>query len=74
MTIRPLFWASIAIFLLSLISFDPKVLVEGDARFIDVRTKLDKDYSGRKGDPREKYFRKLPRPDGGSWMLTCQSD
>jgi hypothetical protein len=66
MTIRPFSWASIAIFLLSLISFDPKVLVEGDARFIDVRTKLDKDYSGRKGDSKDKYFRKLPRPDGGS--------
>jgi hypothetical protein len=59
MTVRSLSWASIAVFLLSLISFDPKVLVEGDATFIDVRTKLDRDHSGRRGDPKDKYFRKL---------------
>ena len=66
MTTLPISWASIAVFLLSLTWFDPKVLIEGDARFIDVRTKLDRDYSGRKGDAKDKYFRKPPGLDGGS--------
>ena len=59
MTARFLSWARIAVFLLSLISFDPKALVKGDASFIDVRTKLQRDRSGRKGDPKDKYFRKV---------------
>jgi hypothetical protein len=66
MTTWPISWASIAVFLLSLTWFDPKVLVGGDASFIDVRTNQDKDYSGRKGDPKDKYFRKPPGLDGGS--------
>lgn len=32
------------------------VLVRGDADFLDVRTKLDKDRSGKGGDPKDKYF------------------
>jgi hypothetical protein len=41
---------------LSLVSFDHKALVRGDASFIDVRNKLEKDRSGRKGDSKDKYF------------------
>ena len=66
MSTRPISWASIAVFFLSLTWFDPKVLIVGDARFIDVRTKLDKDHSGRKGDPKDKYFRKPPGLDSRS--------
>jgi hypothetical protein len=58
MTARRLSWTSIAIFLLSMISFQPKVLVKGDAAFIDVRTKLERDRSGKRGDSKDKYFRK----------------
>lgn len=29
-----------------------------DAAFMEVRTKMTKDMSGRGGDPKEKYFRK----------------
>jgi hypothetical protein len=59
MTIRHFPWASIAVVLLLLVSFDPQALVEGDARFIDVRTKLDRDHSGKRGDPTDKYFREI---------------
>ncbi len=31
-------------------------VVRADAEFLDVRTKLDKDRSGKGGDPKEKYF------------------
>jgi hypothetical protein len=58
MTTRRLSWAGIAVFLLSIISFHHKALVKGDADFIDVRTKLEKDRSGKRGDPKDKYFRK----------------
>lgn len=58
MIIRFFSWASIAVVILSLVSFDHKALVRGDARFIDVRNKLEKDRSGRKGDSKDKYFRK----------------
>jgi hypothetical protein len=30
-----------------------------DADFLEVRTKMTKDMSGRKGDPKEKYFREF---------------
>ncbi|TVY84449.1 Protein MNN4 [Lachnellula suecica] len=33
-----------------------------DADFLSVRTKMHKDMSGRRGDPKEKYFRKLFLP------------
>ena len=59
MTFRLFSWASIAIFLLSIPSFDHQALVNGAAAFIDVRTNLEKDRSGRKGDPEDKYFRKI---------------
>lgn len=62
MTIWPLSWVLIAFVLLSLISFDPESLAKGDADFIDVTTNLEKDHSGRKGDSKDKYFRKL------SWL------
>lgn len=32
-------------------------LVRGDADFMSVRTSLAKDYSGKGGDPADKYFR-----------------
>jgi hypothetical protein len=66
MVIRPVSWASIAVVLLSLISFQSKALVKGDASFIDVRTTLDEDHSGKKGDPKDKYFRKILASVGGS--------
>ena len=31
--------------------------VVADADFIDVRLKLEKDRSGKRGDPKDKYFR-----------------
>lgn len=34
--------------------------VNGDADFMSVRTGLAKDYSGKGGDPAEKYFREFP--------------
>lgn len=34
-------------------------LANADADFMSVRTKLAKDYSGKGGDPGEKYFRKF---------------
>lgn len=34
-------------------------LQKRDADFLSVRTKLHKDMSGKKGDPKEKYFREL---------------
>ena len=34
-------------------------LARADADFWDVRTSLDKDRSGKGGDPKDKYFRKL---------------
>ncbi|KAF7509766.1 hypothetical protein GJ744_007461 [Endocarpon pusillum] len=49
MIIRGSAWVYLAI----LIWFN---CVEADADFLDVRTKLEKDRSGRKGDPAEKYF------------------
>ena len=59
MTVRLLSWACIAVLILSISLFDGKALVKGDAAFIDVRTKLAKDRSGKKGDPKDKYFRKF---------------
>jgi hypothetical protein len=40
-----------------------------DADFLSVRTKMHKDMSGRRGDPKEKYFRKLLPSQ--SRMLAC---
>jgi len=34
-----------------------------DADFLSVRTKMHKDMSGRKGDPKDKYFRKFFHPE-----------
>jgi hypothetical protein len=34
-------------------------LQKRDADFLSVRTKLHKDMSGKRGDPKEKYFREL---------------
>src|SRR5277367_6119670 len=75
MTTRRLSWASIAIFLLSIISFHHKALVKGDAAFIDVRTKLEKDRSGKRGDSKDKYFRKIFASGCRSFaMLILRSD
>lgn len=52
-------WACIAALLLSVVLFNGVTPVKGDASFIDVRTKLDKDRSGKKGDPKDKYFREF---------------
>lgn len=38
-------------------------LVRGDADFMSVRTSMAKDYSGKGGDPAEKYFRECSCPD-----------
>ena len=59
MTFRLRTWSSIAIFLLALLPFDHNAFVKGDASFIDVRTNLARDRSGRKGDPIGKYFRRF---------------
>jgi hypothetical protein len=53
--------------LLPLLSLLPSTLAipiqqeKRDASFFDVRTKMFKDMSGRKGDPADKYFRKSTR-------------
>jgi hypothetical protein len=36
-------------------------LASADADFMSVRTKLAKDYSGKGGDPGDKYFREFSR-------------
>ena len=46
----------IAVFLLSFDLVDGRAPVKRDADFIDVRTKLEKDRSGKRGDPKDKYF------------------
>jgi hypothetical protein len=71
MTIRHFSWASIAVCLLSLVSFDNKCLVRGDASFIDVRTKLDRDRSGKRGDSTDKYFRESFASATGSCCTDC---
>ena len=35
----------------------PSALVVADADFESVRTTMTKDFSGKKGDPKQKYFR-----------------
>lgn len=47
MTSRFLLWMVLTLLPLAL----------GDADFWDVRTSLDRDRSGKKGDPKQKYFR-----------------
>jgi hypothetical protein len=37
-----------------------------DADFFSVRTKMHKDMSGRRGDPKDKYFREFP------WRVKCR--
>ena len=39
--------------------FHRSMLVNGDADFESVRTRLTKDHSGKAGDSKDKYFRKL---------------
>jgi LicD family len=43
-------------FLLLLSCLSSRSFVNGDADFLDVRTLLDRDRSGKKGDPKDKYF------------------
>ncbi|RVX69618.1 hypothetical protein B0A52_06682 [Exophiala mesophila] len=50
--IANLYKAILAILFLSQLSF----LANADADFLDVRTKLDRDRSGKGGDPHDKYF------------------
>ena len=57
MTTRLLTWVCFTVFL-SLCLVEGKAVVKRDADFLDVRTKLDKDRSGKKGDSKEKYFRR----------------
>lgn len=38
-------------------SFKERTLVEADADFLSVRTRLEQDHSGKGGDPKDKYFR-----------------
>lgn len=45
-----------ALLLLILPIFQHSVLVQADADFLDVRTNLLKDRSGKGGDPKDKYF------------------
>ena len=52
MLLRILYWLSLAIFFI----WD-RPLVKGDADFESVRVALDRDHSGKGGDPKEKYFR-----------------
>ena len=53
MTYRLPLLSWIAVFSLLLLS----VLVVGDADFQSVRVSLQKDHSGKEGDPKEKFFR-----------------
>jgi hypothetical protein len=43
----------IRLYLLALLAFSPAY---ADADFLDVRTSLDRDRSGKRGDPKDKYF------------------
>ena len=54
MLLRILYWLSLAI----LFAWNGSV-VKGDADFESVRVALDRDHSGKGGDPKEKYFRKF---------------
>ena len=56
MLIQFLHWLSLAVALLCIGLFD-QVGVHGDADFESVRMRLNKDHSGKRGDPKEKYFR-----------------
>ena len=49
-----LYWLSLA----TLFTWNGPV-VRGDADFESVRVALDRDHSGKGGDPKEKYFRKF---------------
>ncbi|MCJ1434511.1 hypothetical protein MMC27_003880 [Xylographa pallens] len=55
MLIRFLYWLSLAISLVCLGLLET-VVVNGDADFESVRVRLNKDHSGKRGDPKEKYF------------------
>ncbi|KAJ4504224.1 mannosyltransferase [Exophiala dermatitidis] len=46
----------LAVLLLLLPIYNHRVFVRADADFLDVRTKLDRDRSGKGGDPKDKYF------------------
>lgn len=41
---------------LTLLSLFASHLTSADAEFLDVRTKLERDQSGKQGDPQDKYF------------------
>ena len=56
MLIRLLYWLSLAISLVCLGLLET-VVVNADADFESVRVRLTKDHSGKRGDPKEKYFR-----------------
>lgn len=55
MTLRSFIRTCVAALLL-LTLFDHRISVNADADFLDVRTGLDKDRSGKRGDPKDKYF------------------
>ena len=59
MLIRFLYWLSLALSLVCVGLFE-NVVVRGDADFESVRVRLNKDHSGKRGDPKEKYFREPP--------------
>ena len=61
MLIRLLYWLSLAISLICVTLLD-QAIVNGDADFESVRVRLNKDHSGKRGDPKEKYFRESPPP------------
>ena len=48
-------WLSFAILLVG--SLNDRTLVKADADFLSVRTRLKEDHSGKRGDPKAKYFR-----------------
>ena len=57
MLVRPLSWLSLALSLVALVL--ETAVVDADADFESVRVRLMKSYSGKAGDPKEKYFREL---------------
>ena len=56
MLFRLLFWTLLVIPLVRLRFHH--LFVDADADFESVRVRLDRDYSGKRGDPKDKYFRK----------------
>lgn len=53
---RYLHWFTLAIIPL-LVLFLDNAIVHADADFESVRVRLTKDHSGKRGDPKDKYFR-----------------